>query len=569
MKAHSLKSLLIVPTTLLFTGFVVVLSGVAYGVYSSGVTEQSYSQMEATSDQVLTNYETYFSSAVTVAEGAMERYSNLDASQTGELPLYFDTLKELKPEIVSVSLFSSIDGSLIAADSDFAGYSGNPANEAWFLEAIDDPYINIFNQRESTAEVPYSFTLSRFLQNDLSNQMNAVLRLDFDFTQIVETISPVHLGEGGRFFIYDRDYQAIYVSEDSSYDEAMDLVSQTVIGSSTVHLDGHSFYLYCMTITNTTWRAAIFINIDQLEGTILTFTWTLCGSAAALLAVFIVFIVLLANRITGPIHLLQREMSRVESLDYEAYLALGGGGSREVVELNESFENMMKRIRQLTEDVLKEKEEQRRSELRALQNQINPHFLYNTLDSIIALIDKGEGMKAEKMIVALSRFFRLSISRGHNVITLEDEIEHARNYLLIQKMRFGDTFTFEIEKEEGLEGLYVVKLILQPIVENSIAHGLREDGGALIKVRVYQEGDYLCLEVKDNGFGMTKEKVNELLDSMRGEERFKGVGIRNVYARLKVYYGEESDIRIVSEEDVGTTVTIVIPIEGARQNEER
>jgi two-component system sensor histidine kinase YesM len=155
------------------------------------------------------------------------------------------------------------------------------------------------------------------------------------------------------------------------------------------------------------------------------------------------------NSITNPIKRLQKEMVEIESLNYETTLQPEIGGTSEVVELNHSFNQMMGRITELTSAIVSEKEEQRKSELKALQNQINPHFLYNTLDSIIAMIDKGENEKAEDMIVALSKFFRISISKGQNIIPLPNEIEHARNYLLIQKMRFGDSFSYTIDVEPG------------------------------------------------------------------------------------------------------------------------
>ena len=322
-----------------------------------------------------------------------------------------------------------------------------------------------------------------------------------------------------------------------------------------------------MTISNTTWRVAILTNIDSITTAISTFAIAVSATAIVMVVIFVVFAVLVANRITRPIRLLQREMSRVEGLAYESYLATGNAGSREVADLSHSFENMMKRIRQLMDDVVKEKEEQRRSELKALQNQINPHFLYNTLDSIIALIDRGEGEKAQRMVVALSRFFRISISRGHNIIPLKDEIEHARNYLLIQKMRFGDSFDFRIEKEEGLDGLYVVKLILQPIIENSIAHGMKEGEPGSILIKAFKDEKFLYLAVQDNGYGMLKDKLEALDASMRSRESYQGVGLKNVYERLRVYYGEEADVVIESEPDVGTKVTLVIPLKGAVQNE--
>lgn len=323
-----------------------------------------------------------------------------------------------------------------------------------------------------------------------------------------------------------------------------------------------------MTVASTGWRIAIFTNIDATSGAILQFTLMVVGMGALCILLFVGIMAIVANKLSNPLRLLQREMSRVASLDYKANLALNDAGSAEVRDLYGSFGEMMTRIKQLTGDLLKEKEEQRKSELRALQNQINPHFLYNTLDSIIALIDQGQGEQAERMIVALSRFFRLSISRGHNIIPLKDELEHARNYLLIQKMRFLSSFDFGIEVKVDMSSLYVVKLILQPIIENALVHGLKEDETTHILVRAYEEGGLLKLSVSDDGYGMREAKRRELLSNMKSSKTYKGVGLKNVYSRLRIYYGEQADISIDSQEDAGTTVVISIPIEKARHNDE-
>jgi two-component system sensor histidine kinase YesM len=360
----------------------------------------------------------------------------------------------------------------------------------------------------------------------------------------------------------------VYTSNSKYQDEAISFIKSLVIGSKNITFQGHNFYLHAATISNTTWRVAIFINRDAVTQTVTSFAFYIFLIGAAMIILFLVIIVLVTNSVTRPIKQLQNEMAEIESLNYGASLHSFTKGPREVEELNDSFNSMMGRIHELTNSVVAEKEEQRKSELKALQNQINPHFLYNTLDSIIALIDKGENAKAEDMIVALSKFFRISISKGQNVIPLANEIEHARNYLLIQKMRFGDSFSYDIETEPGLEQYYVVKLILQPIIENSIGHGIKEDEQGHISIRAYSDGDLIKFEIKDNGYGMTQEKVDELVASFKDDTVYKGVGLKNVYQRIRIYYGTRADVLIHSDEDVGTTVTIVIPKEGALTHEQ-
>ena len=235
------------------------------------------------------------------------------------------------------------------------------------------------------------------------------------------------------------------------------------------------------------------------------------------------------------------------------------------MELDASFQAMISRIEELTQSIIVEKEEQRKSELLALQNQINPHFLYNTLDSILALIDKKENDKAEEMVVALSRFFRISISRGQNIIPLSKEIEHAKNYLVIQKLRFGDACDYEFDVDAGLLAMNVVKLILQPIIENSINHGLKEGQKGTIRIRGYRDSGFVRLDISDDGYGMSPKKKQELEQSLREQTPAQGVGLKNVYLRLKVYYGSKADVTISSQLDVGTTVSLWIPEKGGKQ----
>jgi two-component system sensor histidine kinase YesM len=565
-KSRSTKQMLIVPTSLAFTFFIAGLVTTASVLYANNVSTNSDTQMLATSKQILTNYETYFDSVLTVSNNISSEYGSLETeAMASSLPSYFDTVMKLKGEIIDMAIYRT-DGTVLAHDSG-SSPSAVTANDGWFTEASSNRLINVFSRLEKTHN-DYRFTLSKYIPYDKNSSYDAFMKVDFDFTKIVDLIPPSTLGTGGRFTIYDKNYDVVYTSDESLIEEEMNLIQGTVIGSSSVNLGSHAYYLYATTIANTTWRLAILQNRDAIKTSLLNFSLTISGIGIGVIVLYIVFLFYVANKTTKPIKELQDEMAKIESLNYEASLHPEISGSLEVVELNKSFNAMMGRMNELTKSIVKEKEEQRKSELKALQNQINPHFLYNTLDSIIALIDKGENGKAEEMILALSKFFRLSISKGKNIIPLSDEIEHARNYLLIQKMRFGESFSYDIEVEPGLEKYFVVKLILQPIVENSIGHGLKEEEPGVIRIRAYSEGDFIKFSIQDNGYGMTPEKVEELRLSLLDEKVYNGVGLKNVYQRLRIYYGEKANVEIASIEDEGTTVTIVIPKEGALHGEE-
>ena len=196
-----------------------------------------------------------------------------------------------------------------------------------------------------------------------------------------------------------------------------------------------------------------------------------------------------------------------------------------------------------------------------MQYQINPHFLYNTLDSIVWLIDDGKNSEASKMVVALAKLFRISISRGRNIITVKDELEHARSYLLIQSIRYSNAFKYSFDVQPEVLECTTVKLILQPLIENAIYHGIKnriEEGN--IEVKAYIEDERIVFKIIDNGYGMKEEKIAKIYETFQNPEINDGVGVKNVYLRLKLYYGDDADLTIDSELDEGTTISLYIPL---------
>lgn len=209
------------------------------------------------------------------------------------------------------------------------------------------------------------------------------------------------------------------------------------------------------------------------------------------------------------------------------------GGPYEVEHLSHSIESMVSTMRHLMDDIIQQEKQKRRSELDVLQAQINPHFLYNTLDSVVWMTENGRTEDAVVMLTSLARFFRISLSRGSSVIPIADELEHARHYLTIQKMRYKNKFSADIQAEDGVEQLYTIKLVIQPVLENAIYHGMTyADGDGEIHVRAFRDGCDVVIEVTDNGPGMPEDVVERLLDpagpAVPGAKG-SGIGFRNVH----------------------------------------
>jgi two-component system sensor histidine kinase YesM len=238
----------------------------------------------------------------------------------------------------------------------------------------------------------------------------------------------------------------------------------------------------------------------------------------------------------------------------------------EITELGMSFNIMIGRIRELLDSKIKEQENLKKAEFRTLQAQINPHFLYNTLDTIIWLAESKKTDQVVDIVRALSKFFRITLSKGKDWITIGEEIERTQSYLTIQKMRYRDILDYRIEVDEDILDGTILKLTLQPLVENALYHGIKNkrSGGTIIVRACRVNGDEVLLEVEDDGVGFTSYKLGQVqskLNGDTGEIRLQetGFGLENVNERIKLYYGKQYGVSIKSEYQVGTRVTLVIP----------
>ena len=236
----------------------------------------------------------------------------------------------------------------------------------------------------------------------------------------------------------------------------------------------------------------------------------------------------------------------------------GENSVAELQELSDSFAHMSERIKLLVKRVKADQTALRKTELKALQAQINPHFLYNTLDSIQWMCESGNTESAVKMVGALAKLFRISISRGHELIPIRSELQHAESYLQIQSHRYKNQFSYSFDVQEECLDYLCNKITLQPIIENAIYHGINglvDEGEIRISCRA--DGDDILFTVEDNGTGMEPEQVQAILRKERSDHT--GIGIKNVNDRLKIYFGPAYGITIDSVPDEGTRVYIRMP----------
>jgi two-component system sensor histidine kinase YesM len=282
----------------------------------------------------------------------------------------------------------------------------------------------------------------------------------------------------------------------------------------------------------------------------------------------------LSKSIYTPIKKLHDVTTTITKNDLQALMT--SDNVDEITELGMSFNIMIGKIKELLDSKIKEQENLKKAELRALQAQINPHFLYNTLDTIIWMAESKKTDQVVKIVSALSDFFRISLSKGMDWIAIGEEVERIRSYLTIQKMRYRDILDFKIKVDEDVSENTILKLILQPLVENALYHGIKNKRqGGTISVRARRKGENeVLLEVEDDGIGFTPEKLAQLrteLDDDSGDIKLEsGFGIGNVNKRIRLYYGKPYGLSVQSEYTTGTCVTLVIPakMETAPENED-
>ena len=280
---------------------------------------------------------------------------------------------------------------------------------------------------------------------------------------------------------------------------------------------------------------------------------------SSLLTIAILLAIIVSGSIVRPIHRLKENMIEVSKGNLNSYYHIEN--KDEISILGRVFNNMLDDLKNLINEVYRVEHQRRSAELRALQSQINPHFLYNTLDTIQWKSLDYNAYEVADMINALSKFFRISLSDGKEFITIADEIEHVRNYLKIQEVRYKDKMEYIINLDNSIEQYLVPKMIIQPLVENSIYHGLkpkRKKGNIEINIKLIRS--YIHIEVIDNGVGINKERLKTIQENLKNSYESEHYGLYNVNERLKLSFKDKYTISITSKENIGTKVSILIPI---------
>lgn len=445
-----------------------------------------------------------------------------------------------------------------------------------FTEYIDvrdkEWYINALNSKSGMAVSPshvqnaiedsykWVITLSKALVNYNTGKNEGVFFVDLNYNAISELCNN-NIGNKGYIFMIDEEGNIIYhPKQQLIYGELIEENIDEILASETEFFtSGDKLYTISKSM-ETGWITVgavdteeLFRNNKQVQGMYLLV-------AGALLISVIVLSSIISRQITKPIIKLSDSMSMVEHGEFDK-ASVPIMDDNEIGMLSRSFNVMTEKIHTLMEQNIYEQEEKRKNEMKALMSQINPHFLYNTLDSIIWMSEAGKNDEVVLMTSALAKLLRQTISNEKDQVTVFEEINYVKSYLTIQKMRYQDKLEYSINVSPEIMGVKIIKFALQPLVENAIYHGLKykETKGNLV-VEGYKEGESAVLIVKDDGVGMDEQCLEHIFDGSKKGAKSNGVGVPNVQKRLKLYYGEEYGITYTSKKGEGTVATVRVPL---------
>jgi two-component system sensor histidine kinase YesM len=317
------------------------------------------------------------------------------------------------------------------------------------------------------------------------------------------------------------------------------------------------FMLYSTMAANG-WRIASYIPLNSLLSTTVEINRYVVIVILSSMVAFFLFTTILLNFLTKRISQFAKAAHRIGEGQYNFSLDIAG--KDEIGQLADDFNRMIKRLDVLFNDVYVAQIKRKEAELQALQAQINPHFLYNVLSSIGFAALKKNAPEIRNALNDLAEFYRFSLSKGNSLVTLEEEINHVRTYMSIQNMRFGSMVALTYDIAPELRAFRILKLTIQPFVENAIHHAMRDSGTQLlISIAAGYDGMNVFIKVQDNGLGILEEKLAKILEKIQSGVEERNYGIQNVHNRIRLHFGEEYGVMITSVQGVGTTVTILLP----------
>jgi two-component system sensor histidine kinase YesM len=480
-----------------------------------------------------------------------------------------DVLQFINTVLMSDSFIQSVvvigkDGYVISNEKKLNMMrSSDMMKEPWYVEAINssNPVLTSARmQNFSMDKDNWVISMSQEIK-DKNNQNLGVVLLDIQYKGLEDYLNELELGSKGFAYIVNNQDEIVYHRDPSYF---MNEAKKDELRQVSLEKEGYdkkrNLLVHHTKLRNSDWTLVGVSSLDGLAQIRNQLLMSFAIVALGLLLLTVIVSPLLAMSITRPIQRLEQAMQKVKTGKME--VSVPETGVTEIQGLAQHFNTMVLEMRHLMKDIEKKEKNLRSYELSVLHSQINPHFLYNTLDTIVWMAEFNDSERVISTTKALAKFFQLSLSGGSEYTSILNEINHVTQYLFIQKERYGERLHYEIKFDTDLSDQVIPKIILQPLVENAIYHGIREkDGPGLLEIvcRKTEEGKVLFI-VKDDGVGFDQNlDMNKHDNNSTARSKLGGVGINNVDERLKLYYGQEYGVTMNSKLGEGTTVRILIP----------
>ncbi len=551
-----------------------LLSLLMYAQFASRMEQNAVENGEQLIGQTVINLEDYLRNMRRISDaiyyGVIKDTDLGEASIAGAMELLYETNVD---ELVSIACFDTKTGQLIDASPVANTRSNLELNrQDWFSSAVAEPenfhfsYPHVQNlYDDSSYRYHWVISLSRSVEltkNGVAEE--GVLLVDMNYSSIVNLLRKANKDENGYLYLCGPDGEIIYhphqeLIRSGHLSENTQQLSAYDDGTHKEVFQGEERLVTVKTVAYTGWKLVRVVPREIYGSGLLTIRYLVMLLLSAGLLIIFLLNQVISSRLTLPLRKLNDSVNAWEAGTGKADIYVGG--STEVEHLGKTLGRSIAQSEQLMKDIVVEQEEKRKSELDALQSQINPHFLYNTLDSIIWMINGEKYDEAVFMIKQLASLFRISLSKGYTIISLADEVKHAQHYMNIQKVRYKNDFSVTFAIAEEVLDCCTVKLIIQPLLENAIYYGMEymDDEGE-IEVKGYREGDDIYIDVKDNGPGLKEEEAERLLtDSTHKHTSGSGVGLINVHNRIRLRFGEQYGLSIDTHPDEGMLVRIHIP----------
>lgn len=467
----------------------------------------------------------------------------------------FETILGTDKDLVAAVLVTK-DGDLVATDPTLAmKTSSNMMAEAWYQQAIAEKAMPVLTparrEKDATSRDWVISVTQEVTAKDGSNL--GVLRLDIAYTTLATYLDALNLGQDGFSFIVNNQHEFVYHPRKIVYSSNQEMAAMSsYLKVSDGYTEAHDAFVYQIEVPSSQWTLIGVASLDGLsvlEGQLLT-SFLLTGLVAVILTVLTIWWLL---RIwVKPLRDFRQVILKVGA--GQSHLRANETGSEELVDLSRQFNKMLDEIDRLMLAVQDKEVAIRHYELAALSSQINPHFLYNTLDTIVWMAEFNDRDKVVSLTKSLAQYFRLALNKGNELISLADELAHVSQYLYIQKERYGDKLSYELPQLNELPKLFLPKLVLQPLVENAIYHGIKEVARpGKIVIKVTETANQVSISIWDNGKGILSEVERPTVLQLGG------VGLKNVDERLRIHFGEAYQMTIQSEADVYTEIKLNLP----------